>query len=155
MKLIILLFYSWAPRASLKYCCVSRLCAWENGWILWGELFVFWKFASASSLLRLRLSRLRLSCSRLTCSRLSRSRILRSRHSGLSYSHLFEECCVFPHCVNRMHSCRMRKRDERGDADAKDETRTRKTRCGRVSPALLNSQNNDSNANFFIRINLE
>ena len=104
---------------------------------------------------RLRLSCLRLSCSRLTCSRLSRSRILRSRHSGLSYSHLFEECCVFPHCVNRMHSCRMRKRDERGNADAKDETRTRKTQCGRVSPALLNSRNNDSNANFFIRINLE
>ena len=54
----------------------------------------------------------------------------------------------------RKRGARKRKR-KRLDADAKDETRTRKTRCGRVSPALLNSRNNDGNANFFIRINLE
>ena len=29
--------FARAPRASLKY-----WCAWENGWILWGDLFVFW-----------------------------------------------------------------------------------------------------------------
>ena len=52
--------------------------------------------------------------------------------------------CVFPHCVYRMHLRWMRKRHERHkrrererrDADAKDATPTRKTRCGRIRPAL-------------------
>ena len=48
----------------------------------------------------------------------------RSRHSPLLHLCLFEDCCVFPHCVNRMHSRRMHKRCERRDADTKDVTRT-------------------------------
>ena len=50
---------------------------------------------------------------------------LRLLHSRLSCSRLFEDCCVFPHCVNRKHSCQMCKRRKRRNADEKDATQMR------------------------------
>ena len=38
---------------------------------------------------------------------------------------LFEDCCVFPHCVNRMHSLRMCKRCERKRRKCKRRERER------------------------------
>ena len=100
----------------------SRVCL--HGWILWGELSVFWLLRhfkiQENSCLR------RVFC---IC-------IVSFAFTSFAYFAFLSfwglQYCVFPHCVNRMHSRRMckrrerrkRRKRERRNTDAKNVTHT-------------------------------